>query len=151
MDKEGEEAKTTINIIRKMTRRSTRGEFQKSNENLYRQEAGFTDNQEKNEKLWKLMATYIPVDKKSIQTAIVNHVEYTLAKNRFNFTVFHAYQAVSYSVRDRLIESFNDTNQVFYKKEVKRVFLSFFHIFNNDSSITSPLNSCWEGICTMLW
>ena len=63
------------------------------------------------------MSQYKPIDTNSIQTSIVNHVEYTLgnlaiywvAKNRFSFTKKHCYQAVSHSLRDRLIESFNDT------------------------------------------
>lgn len=63
----------------------------------------------KNEKLWELMQSYLPNDKDSLQRAIVDHVEHTLAKTRFDFKNFHCYEAVSLSVRDRLIESFNDT------------------------------------------
>jgi starch phosphorylase len=33
------------------------------------------------------------------------------AKNRFSFNKKHCYQAVSHSLRDRLIESFNDTQE----------------------------------------
>jgi len=39
----------------------------------------------------------------------VNHVEYTLARTRFDFDNFGAYQAAAFAVRDRLIESWNDT------------------------------------------
>lgn len=46
----------------------------------------------------------------SIQSAIVDHLEYTLARNRFEFNSQEAYSATSYSLRDRLIESFNDTS-----------------------------------------
>ena len=35
--------------------------------------------------MWELMGTYIGADKRSIQRSIVNHVEYTLARTRFNF------------------------------------------------------------------
>lgn len=56
------------------------------------------------------MQSYIKNDKETIQQSIVNHVEYTLAKTRFDFSILHAYQAVSHSVRDRLIEAFNDTS-----------------------------------------
>jgi hypothetical protein len=66
---------------------------------------------EKNEKIWELMSSYIGSDKKSIQRSIVNHVEYTLARTRFNFDNFGAFQAASYSIRDRLIEAWNDTQQ----------------------------------------
>lgn len=76
---------------------------------MYRPEFG--DKNPKNEKIWELMSSYIGADKKSIQRSIVNHVEYTLARTRFNFDNFGAYQAASFSVRDRLIEAWNDTQQ----------------------------------------
>ena len=57
------------------------------------------------------MSAYIGSDQKSIQRSIVNHVEYTLARTRFNFDNLGAMQAASHSVRDRLIEGFNDTQQ----------------------------------------
>jgi len=59
------------------------------------------------------MSSYIGHDKRSIQRSIVNHVEYTLGCTRFNFDNFNAYQASAYSVRDRLIEAWNDTNEYF--------------------------------------
>ena len=40
----------------------------------------------------------------------MNHIEYTVARTRFDFTSFNAFQATAYSVRDRLIERLNDTN-----------------------------------------
>ena len=35
--------------------------------------------------MWELMSSYIGNDQRSIQRSIVNHVEYTLARTRFNF------------------------------------------------------------------
>ena len=43
----------------------------------------------------------------------MNHVEYTLGLTRFNFKEVNAYQATSLSVRDRLIEQLNDSNEYF--------------------------------------
>ena len=63
------------------------------------------------EKIWELMSSYIGNDQKAIQRSIINHVEYTLARTRFNFDNVGAYQATGYSVRDRLIEAWNDTQQ----------------------------------------
>jgi glycogen phosphorylase len=65
------------------------------------------------ENLWSLMETYIGRDSRSIQRSVVNHVEYTLGLTRFNFKDFNAYQATSMSVRDRLIEQLNDSNEYF--------------------------------------
>lgn len=59
------------------------------------------------------MGSYLGSDHRSIQRSIVNHVEYTLGRTRFNFDDFGAYQATAYSVRDRLIEAWNDTNEYF--------------------------------------
>ena len=65
------------------------------------------------EKLWELMGEYIGHDKTSIQKQIVSHIEYTLAKSRFDFNIQHCCQAVKSSLFDRLIECGNDTNSHF--------------------------------------
>jgi len=64
------------------------------------------------------MSSYIGSDTRSIQRSIVNHVEYTLGMTRFNFDDFGAYQAAALSVRDRLIESWNDTNEYYLVRYV---------------------------------
>ncbi|CAI2380450.1 unnamed protein product [Moneuplotes crassus] len=79
-------------------------------------------NEDKAQKIWSLMQTYQGIDQKSIQRSIVNHVEYTLAMTRFNFSDFGCYQATAFSLRDRLLESWNDTNQYFTTHNVKRVY-----------------------------
>lgn len=43
----------------------------------------------------------------------MTHVEYTLARSRVAFDNFECYQAASLSIRDRLIESWNDTQTHF--------------------------------------
>ena len=58
--------------------------------------------------------TYRKNDVLSIQESIVNHVEYTLARTRHQFDDFECYQAAAFSLRDRLIEMWNDT-QTYYK------------------------------------
>lgn len=73
-------------------------------------------------KLWDLMSTYLEKDKEAIERQISDHVEYTLARNRYNFDSFGAYQATAYSVRDRLIEFWNDTNFLFTEENVKQVY-----------------------------
>lgn len=46
----------------------------------------------------------------------MNHVEYTMARSRYKFDDQEAYMATAYSLRDRLIESWNDT-QAYFKCE----------------------------------
>ena len=68
------------------------------------------------------MSSYMGTDRQAIQRQIVNHVEYTLARTRFNFDNFGAYQAAAFAVRDRLIESWNDTQQYHHNQDCKRVY-----------------------------
>jgi len=75
---------------------------------------------EKMEKLWKLMETYEPNDPESIQKSFARHLEYSLACTRFNFTMQDAYRAAGLVLRDRLLESLNDTNAYYRKMDVKR-------------------------------
>jgi len=77
----------------------------------------------KDEKLWELMGEYIGHDKKSIQKQIVTHIEYTLAKSRFDFNLQHCCQAVKNSLFDRLIECGNDTNSQFSLEDCKRAYI----------------------------
>ena len=96
-------------------RRNSRILLQKETEDgdekkLYRPEFGKAETTGQ-QKIWEMMESYIGSDQRSIQRSIVNHVEYTLARTRFNFDDFGAYQAASFSVRDRLIEAWNDTQQ----------------------------------------
>merc|ERR1719428_1494929 len=59
-------------------------------------------------------------DTESVKKDIVENVEYKLACTRFSFTKADAYRAASYAVRDRLIESLNDTNTWYQQQDVKR-------------------------------
>lgn len=63
-------------------------ESQEAPATLYRPEFGEPRQQEK---MWELMSSYIGSDQRSIQRSIVNHVEYTLARTRFNFDDKGAY------------------------------------------------------------
>ena len=66
-------------------------------------------NAKKHKKMWELLGTYIGHDKESIQKQIVNHIEYTGAKSRFDFNTQTCSLAVASSLKDRLVECFNDT------------------------------------------
>lgn len=89
---------------------------------LYGHRDKSTEDFQMSSKLYKMMAEYMPKDMDSIQMNIVNHVEYTLARTRLNFKSIHCYQAVAHSIRDRLIESFNDTHRAFENSGKKRVY-----------------------------
>ena len=95
-----------------LKRKNSKFDLQNSEDSmaLYRPEFGGKKGEEtKNQKMWELMQTYKSSSSKDIQKQIVSHVEYTLARTRFNFDNFGAYQATALAVRDRLIEAWNDT------------------------------------------
>ena len=70
--------------------------------------------------LASLMDTYTKNDVLSIEQSIAQHVEYTLARSRTAFDGQEAYLATGYSLRDRLIEAWNDTNVFFKEEDPKR-------------------------------
>ena len=81
---------------------------------LFRPEYRLDDQNPHIEKMWALMDTYLKRDKVSIQKSIVQHIEYTLSRTRFDITPQHLFQGTALSVRDRLLEQWNDT-QIFIK------------------------------------
>ncbi|GAM22888.1 hypothetical protein SAMD00019534_060630 [Acytostelium subglobosum LB1] len=76
----------------------------------------------KGSKLFALKTDFLQNDEDSIQKGILDHVEYTLARTKYNFDSFSAYQGSAYSVRDRLIERWNETQQYYTEKDPKRVY-----------------------------
>merc|ERR1719428_2524454 len=66
------------------------------------------------------MESYKSNDKESIQKDIAAHLEYSLACTRFGFTQQDAYRATAFAIRDRLLESFNDTNTFYAEQDVKK-------------------------------
>ena len=92
------------------------------NQRLFRPEYRFENDSPAKEKMWALMDTYLPRDKLNIQKSIVKHIEYTLSKTRFDVNSQYFFQGTALSVRDRLLEQWNDT-QLFIKiKNPKKIY-----------------------------
>jgi hypothetical protein len=72
--------------------------------------------------LYGLLDSYLKNDVLSIQESIVHHVEFTLARSRYKFDSREAYFAAAHSLRDRLIERWNDTQAWLRHKDPKRVY-----------------------------
>mgnify|MGYP002624558788 CR=1 FL=1 len=94
-------------------RKSLYDGFEK-NQDLFRPEYRFNNNDPMKEKMWALMDTYLKRDILSVQKSIVQHIEYTLSKTRFDINSQYLFQGTALSVRDRLLEQWNDT-QIFIK------------------------------------
>lgn len=76
----------------------------------------------KYDKLENMMMKYLPNTSEGIQNSVVQHLEYSLANTKFNFTEESVYRAAAISVRDRLIESLHDTDAYFQDKDPKRCY-----------------------------
>ncbi|CAG8555409.1 4527_t:CDS:10 [Ambispora leptoticha] len=72
--------------------------------------------------LWEKYGASEPVDKDGFQKSFIRHVTTTLARSSLNVDNFSAYQATAHTVRDRLIERWNVTQQAHTLKDPKRVY-----------------------------
>ncbi|XP_010919434.3 uncharacterized protein [Elaeis guineensis] len=94
----------------------------------------------KAERMFSLMDGFLKNDPISLQKDILDHVEYTVARSRFSFDDFEAYQAVSHSVRDRLIERWHDTHAYFKRKDPKRLYFFSLEFLMGRSLSNSVIN-----------
>ncbi|XP_047310788.1 glycogen phosphorylase 1-like [Impatiens glandulifera] len=94
----------------------------------------------KAERMFQLMDGFLKNDPVNLQKDILNHVEFTVARSRFNFDDFEAYQALSHSVKDRLIERWHDTHQHFKKNDPKRLYFLSLEFLMGRSLSNSVIN-----------
>jgi len=62
------------------------------------------------------------VDAQSIQLSFANHLEYSLSKDKYTATLRDLYQAIALTVRDRMIERWIKTQQMYHEHDVKRIY-----------------------------
>ncbi|MGK5092609.1 glycogen/starch/alpha-glucan phosphorylase [Deltaproteobacteria bacterium TL4] len=72
--------------------------------------------------LWKQVAAYRRMDPQAIIESMANHLEYSLCKNRYTVKNFDLFESLILTIRDRLVEFWNDTQQTYHKEKCKRVF-----------------------------
>ena len=75
-----------------------------------------------NDLLHSLLNEYLGDDKTSIQKSIAHHLEFSLAKTRFNIDTESCYRATAMAVRDRLVEYWNDTQNQITEANPKRAY-----------------------------
>ncbi|CAI9087396.1 OLC1v1021453C1 [Oldenlandia corymbosa var. corymbosa] len=100
----------------------------------------FGQRKAKAEKMFGLMDVFLKNDSVSLQKDILDHVEYTVARSRFSFDDFEAYQALSHSIRDRLIERWHDTHLYVKKQDPKRVYFLSLEFLMGRSMTNSVIN-----------
>src|SRR6266545_1901609 len=64
----------------------------------------------------------LAMDGDAIRRSFVQHVEYTLAKDEYSATPRDLYASLAYSVRDRLCDRWNRTQQRYHREDVRRVY-----------------------------
>jgi starch phosphorylase len=75
--------------------------------------------------LGKLSPVTNPLKKKdlhSLEQAFVDHLEFSLAKDRFSATRMDYYKCAALVIRDFLFERWIETQQTYYRKDAKRVY-----------------------------
>ncbi len=60
--------------------------------------------------------------KESIQEAFFHHLKYSLGKDKYSATAYDKYLALAYTVRDRLIQRWIQTQQTYYRQDAKRIY-----------------------------
>ena len=84
-----------LNVLKQDLRKKTRGGQNRPHSFSYDRTpsiGGSMEERRRTELLYSLMDTYIKNDVLSIQKSIVDHVEYTVARSRYKFDDFEAYQ-----------------------------------------------------------
>ncbi|RQV93013.1 MAG: glycogen/starch/alpha-glucan phosphorylase [Calditrichaeota bacterium] len=61
-------------------------------------------------------------DVETLQKNFVNHLEFSQAKDKFSATKYDYFECLVYTLRDRLFERWIETQQAYYRKDVKRVY-----------------------------
>ena len=57
-----------------------------------------------------------------ISKTFLEHLEFSLGKDKYSATPFDIYSALAYTVRDRMVERWLDTQQAYYNEDPKRVY-----------------------------
>ncbi|MBA4371684.1 MAG: glycogen phosphorylase [Thermodesulfovibrio sp.] len=58
----------------------------------------------------------------ALKASFANHLKYSLAKDEYSATELDCFMGVALTIRDRLINKWIETQQAYYKKDVKRVY-----------------------------
>ena len=61
------------------------------------------------------------MDVRSLQASFAEHLRYSLAKDEYSATERDCFVSLAMAIRDRLIERWIQTQQTYYKKDVKRI------------------------------
>ena len=61
-------------------------------------------------------------DVESLQEAFIDHLEFSLAKDKYSATQLDYFKALALTIRDRLFEKWIETQQSYYDQDAKRIY-----------------------------
>jgi starch phosphorylase len=118
-DSDSKASETNIKSSEVLVRGTSRGIL---NQQSFLRSTVRKDFSEGNNKMYELMKNYLENDEATLMESIVTHLEFTLARTRFSIDKKSAYLSAAFAVRDRLIESWNDSQIVIRQVNPKRVY-----------------------------
>ncbi len=74
------------------------------------------------EKLWKLLDREQNTDASSLEKSFAHHLEYTVGRHKNNTEKEDIYKALSYTVRDIMIDRLNETQLKYREENPKRIY-----------------------------
>jgi starch phosphorylase len=69
-----------------------------------------------------LTASDLGMDREAIKRSFAQHVEYSLGKDEFSATQRDFFKSIALSVRDRMFDRWNQTQQGYYRRDERRVY-----------------------------
>lgn len=69
-----------------------------------------------------IKTTFKGADVNALKQCFLTHLEFSLAKDQYSATLRDCFKSLVYTVRDRLIERWIQTQQTYYKKDAKRIY-----------------------------
>ncbi|GFO64204.1 glycogen/starch/alpha-glucan phosphorylase [Geomonas paludis] len=77
--------------------------------------------------------------------SFLEHLEYTLGKDKYSATAYDRFNALAYAVRDYLVERWLDTQQAYYNSDYKRVYYMSMEFLMGRTLSNSLINlGLWE-------
>jgi len=81
----------------------------------------------------------------TIIKSFLEHLEYTLGKDKYSATKYDSFNALAYAVRDKLVERWLDTQQAYYNLDNKRVYYISMEFLMGRTLANSLINlGIWE-------